>query len=148
RAIGGMWDEIGLLQYDFLLHKGLQPCHSLLDIGCGTLRGGRHFIRYLTTGKYCGIDISPKAIEYARELVIREGLSEKQARLVVNEERHLRFEKLVGETFDYILAQSVFTHLKPEHIRECFEHLGRVMHDASIFYFTYFKHNRIIQTSH
>ncbi len=43
RAVGGMWEEIGRLQFVFLVEKGLQPHHEMLDIGCGTLRGGRHF---------------------------------------------------------------------------------------------------------
>lgn len=44
-----------------------------------------------------------------------------------------------GETFDVLLAQSVFTHLLPEHIRECFAHVGKIMKPDSIFYFTYFE---------
>ena len=32
--IGGKWEEIGQLQYDFLLKQGLQPQQKLLDIGC------------------------------------------------------------------------------------------------------------------
>jgi len=39
--VGGLWQEVGLLQYDFLLSKGLEPGNSLLDLGCGALRGGR-----------------------------------------------------------------------------------------------------------
>ena len=45
--IGGKWEEIGRLQYDFLREQGLQPQDKLLDIGCGCLRGGIHFIDYL-----------------------------------------------------------------------------------------------------
>ncbi len=39
-AVGGLWDEIGQLQFDFLRAKGLLPRHKLLDFGCGSLRGG------------------------------------------------------------------------------------------------------------
>jgi hypothetical protein len=53
-AVGGMWEEIGKLQLDFLVNQGLRPTHKFLDIGCGTLRGGRHFIRYLDAGNYAG----------------------------------------------------------------------------------------------
>jgi len=51
-AVGGMWEQIGQLQFDFLVNHGLEPNHKLLDIGCGTLRGGRHFITYLVPGNY------------------------------------------------------------------------------------------------
>lgn len=55
-AVGGMWKEIGRLQFDFLVAHGLAPSHLLLDMGCGTLRGGLHFIRYLEPGHYWGVD--------------------------------------------------------------------------------------------
>ncbi len=38
--VGGMWEEIGRLQFEFLRARGLKPSHRLLDIGCGSLRGG------------------------------------------------------------------------------------------------------------
>ena len=111
--------------------------HRMLDVGCGTLRGGRHAIKYLNEGNYYGIDISPKAIAYAKQFVQQEGLSEKNPHLVVSEKMNLKFREFSGEIFDYILARSVFTHLKPEHIREYFEYIGDIMHENSVFYFTY-----------
>ena len=84
-AIGGMWDEIGQLQFQFLKQMGLKPEHKMLDIGCGTLRGGRFFIRYLNTLNYTGIDISPACIDAARTLVANENLEDKAPTLILNE---------------------------------------------------------------
>jgi SAM-dependent methyltransferase len=137
RGIGGKWEEVGRLQFDFLVGKGLQPQHTLLDIGCGTLRGGRHFIRFLDAGHYTGTELSPRAIAHARELVEREGIAEKRPNLLVSESGALTFREFPDQRFDFMLAQSVFTHLGPEHIEECFAHVGRVMHESSVFYFTY-----------
>ena len=39
-SVGGLWDEVGQLQVDFLVSRGLMQHHKLLDIGCGSLRGG------------------------------------------------------------------------------------------------------------
>lgn len=139
KAVGGMWEEIGALQFEFLRAMNLRPHHTMLDLGCGTLRGGRHFIRYLHPGHYAGIDISPKAILSAATLVRQEGLSNKRPRLLVSENRNLKFREFAGERFDYILAQSVFTHLQAEHIKECFEHVGGIMKSGGLFYFTYNK---------
>lgn len=138
-AVGGLWEEMGKLQFDFLLKQGLQPHHRLLDIGCGTLRGGRHLIKYLNAGNYSGIDISSKAIEYGNQLIEMESLSEKRPRLLVNKNRDLKFVEFNNEVFDFLLAQSVFTHLKPEHIEECFRHIGQIMSSASVFFFTFKK---------
>lgn len=136
-AVGGMWEEIGKLQFDFLVNNRLQPNHRLLDIGCGTLRGGRHFIKYLEAEKYTGIDISPKAIEFGKQLIKQEGLVVKQPRLLVSKNKDLTFREFDGEIFDYLLAQSVFTHIKPESIYECFQNIGGIMSRASVFFFTF-----------
>jgi SAM-dependent methyltransferase len=136
-AVGGMWEEIGRLQAEFLVHKGLQPHHKLLDLGCGTLRGGRQVIPLLDPGNYYGMDISPKAIAYAKQLVQREGLTGKRPRLWVSTNNNLQFRELAKERFDFILAQSVFTHLPPAMIDECFEHVGHIMSECGTFYFTY-----------
>lgn len=136
-AIGGMWDEIGPLQLDFLTRQGLLPTHRFLDIGCGALRGGIHLIRYLARGNYTGLDISPSLIAFSKTLVSDEGLDDKAPRLELSRHNDLKFTQFSGDTFDYLLAQSVFTHLLPEHIEECFAHIRTVMSDEAQFYFTY-----------
>jgi len=60
--VGGMWDELGQLQLDFMMQNGLQPSHNLLDVGCGSMRGGVRFVEYLDVGNYCGIDINESLI--------------------------------------------------------------------------------------
>jgi SAM-dependent methyltransferase len=136
-AIGGLWEEIGRLQIDFLKAEGMRPEHRFLDFGCGTLRGGRHVIPFLAPGNYTGMDISAKAIEHAERLVIEEGLADRQPTLLVSQSQNLQFEEFAGETFDILLAQSVFTHLQPAHIEECFAHIEKVMATGARFYFTF-----------
>jgi len=138
-AVGGMWNEIGPLQFKFLRRQGLTPHSRMLDLGCGTLRGGRHFIRFLDPENYWGIDISPACIGAARGLVAAEGLQNKNPTLIVNQSRELKFVEFGETRFDYILAQSVFTHLPNYMVRECFENIGRVMRHGSRFFFTYFE---------
>jgi len=54
--VGGMWEEIGTLQFNFLLSRGLKPESYLLDIGCGSLRLGVKAIPYLERSHYLGIE--------------------------------------------------------------------------------------------
>lgn len=137
-AIGGLWDEIGALQYQFLLAQGLQPAHRLLDYGCGTLRGGRFFIEYLEPGKYVGVDISRNVVAKAQELIRNENLADKKPELIWNENASLDFSEVGYKKYDLIIAQSVFTHLLPEHIKTCIGNVKRVMKNDGRFYFTNF----------
>lgn len=63
-----MWDELGKLQFDLLVQQGLKPQHFLLDVGCGSLRGGVHFIRYLEPGHYFGVDESRELLDAGRRI--------------------------------------------------------------------------------
>lgn len=137
-AVGGLWDELGPLQLEFLKGEGLRPEHRLLDIGCGTLRAGRHLIRFLEPGGYTGTELSAAALEAARALVGREGLAGRAPRLVHVADGNLRFAELGGGRFDFILAHSVFTHLPAERVEEAFAHVGRAMAPGALFFFTWF----------
>ncbi len=109
-VVGGLWDVIGPLQCDFLISRGLEPGHRLLDIGCGALRGGVRFARYLEPGHYYGIDISERLLDlgYEREIVPA-GLAERlpRANLFATPD----FEAPFGAMFDFGVAISLFTHL-------------------------------------
>jgi hypothetical protein len=119
--VGGMWEEMGQLQFDFLLSRGLEPHHVLLDIACGSLRGGVHFIRYLDPGNYLGIEKEKALIKraLARELPpeVRE---EKRPELVVS--GTFAFERFSKQA-DFSLAQSLFTHLNSEDVERCLSKL-------------------------
>ena len=138
RAIGGLWDEMGELQFSFLESQGLLPQHALLDIGCGTLRGGRLFIPYLNKGNYTGIDVSRGALDAAEELCNQEGLLQYEPRLVHIPEGRLDFSFL-ADRYDFVLAQSVFSHLREGHISECLMSIHKVMRPGARFFFTVYE---------
>ena len=140
-AVGGLWDEIGGLQFEFLLKEGLKPQNTLLDIGCGSLRAGRHIIRHLEPSHYTGLDMSEGVLAAARSLVTTEGLSDK-APLLLRTDGALDFS-FVDRRYDYLLAQSVFTHLWPASIEQCLSNVHKAMHDGSLFFFTFFEAPRL-----
>lgn len=134
--IGGLWDEVGSLQYQFLLDQGLQPSMDLLDVGCGCLRGGLHFIRYLEPGRYVGVDINASLLR-AGMLELRDAsLLDRGATLQQTE--HFDLQSL-GRTFDVAIAISVFTHLFFNHIARCLHGIKRVLSSSGVFYATFFK---------
>src|SRR5437879_7690102 len=50
------YDLIAAMTFNLLTTLGLRQHHSLLDVGCGSLRIGRLLIPYLNRGKYFGIE--------------------------------------------------------------------------------------------
>jgi SAM-dependent methyltransferase len=135
--VGGMWDEMGALQRDFLISQGLQPHHTLLDIGCGSLRGGVHAIRYLEPFNYYGVDRDGELLRCARRIELpAHGIVEKQPNLLQNEE--FDFARF-GTRFDFALAQSVFTHLPFNSISRCLVEVAGVLKPDGRFFATIFE---------
>src|SRR5215831_2791013 len=50
------YDLIAAMTFNLLTTLGLRQHHSLLDVGCGSLRIGRLLIPYLNQGNYFGIE--------------------------------------------------------------------------------------------
>jgi len=50
------YDLLRALQFRLLCALGLREHHSVLDVGCGSLRAGRLPITYLAPGRYFGIE--------------------------------------------------------------------------------------------
>lgn len=136
--IGGLWDEIGALQVDFMKTRGLSPHHKLLDIGCGALRGGVLFVKYLDSGNYFGVDISQDLLDAGMREVHTAGDAPKlpPANLLCSD--RFEFQKL-GRRFDFALAQSVFTHLTFNRIRQCLEETADALAEGGVLYATFFE---------
>jgi SAM-dependent methyltransferase len=134
--VGGMWTEIGALQFEFLKHQGLKPGHRLLDIGCGCLRGGVHFVPYLDKDGYHGVDINASLIAAGmKELRANPANLDKRPDLRVTD----RFDLAqFGVQFDFALAHSVFTHLHANHIGRCLVEARRVLRPQGKFFATFF----------
>ncbi len=137
--VGGIWDELGRLQFHFLFEQGLRPTDKLLDIGCGCFRGGIHFIRYLNPGNYYGIDVNKSLLDAGYHKELKEaGLQWKvpHKNILCNGEFK---SELFGVCFDYAVAISVFTHLPIDIIRCCLEETAKVMKKGGKFFATFFE---------
>lgn len=133
--VGGMWDEIGALQFNFLVSKGLKPNSNLLDIACGSLRLGVKVIPFLEPGHYFGIEkergLVVAGLEQELDPITREA---KRPNIVIS--NAFEFEKF-ERRFDFAIAQSLFTHLPPHDIDLCFKNLRPWLTDNGVFFATY-----------
>ena len=125
KAVGGLWEEMGTLQLQLLKEHGLKPSDRVLDIGCGSLRGGVKIIDYLAPGNYCGTDIAEDLLEAGRRSLENAGLDSKSPHLL--QVKDFKFAELEGEQFDYLLIFGVFTDVPPESIDECFQHMPQLL---------------------
>lgn len=134
--VGGMWDEIGALQLAFMRDRGLAPSHRLLDMGCGAMRGGVHFVRFLGPGGYHGLDINASLIDAGRKELVEAGLGDRDARLLVDDGFDAsRF----GVRFDAAVAVSLFSHLPMNKIVRCLCEVARVLAPGARFHASFWE---------
>lgn len=111
RFLGGppeVFDEVGREQLGALLDFGLAPDSTVLDIGCGCLRGGKWIIPLLNPGGYCGIEPNAEMLQYGLEHILDPEMARiKRPRFDHND----RFDCSVFEVkFTHMIARSVWTH--------------------------------------
>ena len=134
--VGGLWKQIGKLQFNFLVEQGLAPSHCLLDIGCGALRAGVHFIDYLAPGHYLGIDKERALIELGIEHEL--GAARRQAKrpeFVVS--GRFEFAKFSRQP-DFSIAHSLFTHLTVEDSMHSLSKLRQFVAPGHVCFATFF----------
>lgn len=137
-ATGGLWEEIGFQQLEYLIRLGLDPSHRLLDLGCGPLRGGVRFVKYLDAGNYFGIDVNRDLLAAGRWELASIGLDQKlpAANLRVGAD----FDATPFATrFDFVLAQALFPHLSLNLIRLALVQSAKVLTDDGTIVATYFR---------
>jgi SAM-dependent methyltransferase len=112
------YDIMGATQFSLLCALGLRERHRLLDIGCGSLRGGRLFISYLAPGCYTGLEPSRWLVEEAigRQLG-HDVLALKAPTFIHNDS----FDVAELDPFDFVVAQSIASHTGPTMTRSLFE---------------------------
>src|SRR3972149_7572850 len=132
---GEVYDLVGAIQFSILTFLGLREHHFLLDIGCGSLRGGRLFIPYLLPGRYFGIE--------PEQWLIEEGVTNEVGQDILRIKRPV-FDNnpdfrlsIFNQEFDFILAHSIFTHASQQQIRGCLSESKKVMKSTSILAATF-----------
>lgn len=105
-----------------------------MDLGCGALRLGQYLIPYLETRHYFGLE--------PEKLLVDCGIFYELDKNILNEKKpnfqfNYAFEFPELKSFDYCMANSIFTHLNKEDIKICFEKLILKTNPNSKFFFTF-----------
>ena len=128
------WDRRGEFQLQLLQQEGLEPQHRLLDVGCGPLRAGRFFIRYLEPEHYCGVDYHSGFIQAAEHVIRASSLSERKPSLHIVSDFDLTE---VAGAFDFVLAFSVLNHCDPEQRQAFFRNVSPRLSRSGRIYITH-----------
>ncbi|XP_041019814.1 uncharacterized protein LOC121261476 [Juglans microcarpa x Juglans regia] len=121
--------------FEFLAQSThLTPDSRVLEIGCGTLRVGQHFVRYLNSEHYNCLERDELSLMAAfRYELPSQGLLYKRPLIVKGEDMDLtRFSGLV---YDLIYASAVFLHIPDNLVWTGLERLARQLkpYDGRIF---------------
>jgi cyclopropane fatty-acyl-phospholipid synthase-like methyltransferase len=115
---------IAAMTFNLLTTLGLRQHHSLLDVGCGSLRIGRLLIPYLNRGKYFGIEPNTWLVE--------QGIKRELGETLVQIKRPTFFftespDAVTGAeiSFDFVVAQSIFSHCGLDLIRAWLSAISR-----------------------
>ena len=129
------YDLVGAMQFNLLTHLGLREFHYLLDVGCGSLRAGRLFIPYLLPGHYYGIE--------PQSWLIEEGIKKELGREILQLKQpvfshNANFNCLdFNQQFDFVMAQSIFSHASQAQIHQCLSEIGKSLQPTGVLAATF-----------
>lgn len=125
------YDVFGHMQFSLMTLLGLRQEHTLLDIGCGSLRAGKLFIVYLLPERYFGLEPERWLVEEGIERELGHELAgRKRPRFAYGADFPCAS---FGQQFDFLLAQSIFSHAAQEQVARCLTQARAAMHAQSLF---------------
>jgi SAM-dependent methyltransferase len=125
------YDRLGALQFVKLLMLGMRENDTLLDIGCGSLRGGRFSLLYLNAGNYFGIE--------PEEWCLTEGITAEIGNDLIKLKKptfssNNNFDaRHFDREFDYVMAAGIFMHACLDQAKMCFLSISQVLAPNGIF---------------
>lgn len=109
---GGREDKFGgegLQHFRTIMDLGVAPGSTIVDYGCGSLRIGQHFIRYLDAGRYWGLDVTDRFFRDGLALLDAETVAAKAPHLHVIGENSLALAAAAAP--DFIFSIAVMKHV-------------------------------------
>lgn len=128
------FDFMGGTQFALLFGLGLREEHKVLDVGCGSLRAGRLLLQFLLPGRYFGIEPNSWLWQQSLATEIGEDIVRIKAPRFSDDDAFTFTE--FGETFDFIVAQSIFSHTGGDILDRPMEQARMSLNPGGQFLFT------------
>ena len=127
-AVGGNYEAVGAIEFCLLRQLGLQPEHTVVDVGCGSGRLAAQ-LRNSLQGRYVGIDVVPELFRFAERKCGRKDWSFYAAPGTSIPEP--------DESSDFVVFFSVFTHLNHEETYRYLREARRVLKPGGKIVFSF-----------
>lgn len=101
---------------------------KVVDYGCGSLRIGAHFIRYLNPNCYFGLDVISDFYEIGQQLIGEDLLREKAPAFGAISEESVR--RAVEFNPDFVYSSAVAYHVHPSDAPAYYANLKRIVHKS------------------
>lgn len=131
------YDVLSAIQFNLLTALGMRDTHYLLDIGCGSLRAGRLFIPYLRARRYYGIEPLKWLIQEGIDSEIGESMIRIKSPTFSHDSDFTL--SVFQRQFDFMIAQSIFSHASQAQIRCCVEQARVALKPGGVFAATFFE---------
>lgn len=124
------YDLVSAMTFGLLTACGLRQHHTLLDVGCGSLRLGRLLIPYLNPAKYIGLEPNKWLIDDGLRYEVGASLADiRQPQFIYD----TSLASLSPETrIDYAVAQSIFSHTAPDLLAQWVREISGFLSPAGI----------------
>ncbi len=124
----GAFGEAGKATFKHLLSFGITPDDVCVDYGCGTLRVGVHAMRFLSPGRYWGLDIDQSLLDTGASLVGRELIREKQPKLRVISPDTVK--EAAESKPAFLFSVAVLIHVHPAELDEYFRNILAIVNGS------------------
>lgn len=108
---------------------GVTPDSTIADFGCGTLRVGQHFIGYLGTGRYWGLDVTDRFYQDGLALLPQDLVRTKAPNLRVISPESLAECRAAKP--DIVFSIHVLMHVPEDEVDGYWRNLAGLMHTGS-----------------
>lgn len=116
------YDLVSAMTFGLLTACGLRQHHRVLDIGCGSLRLGRLLLPYLNPGNYYGLEPNRWLVDDGIRYEVGPSFMQSRRPTLIYDTTLASLES--GATFDYVVAQSIFSHTAPDLLNSWLEEMS------------------------
>jgi len=142
------FEQVALVSIGRMNMAGLRPEHDVLDIGCGIGRIARYLCAYLdSTSRYEGFDVVEEPVHWCRQNITPlfpnftfqfTPLFNARYNTDASSTSAATFRfPYPDESFDFVFAHSIFTHLVPDEANNYLREIVRVLRRGGTTYCTW-----------